>query len=308
MLRSFHILILLLLVLKSSANYSGNDSITAKEYKNRKIILAASSAAIAAGSLIYLSQAWYLQYDEGQFHTFNDNAEWLQMDKAGHMWSTYNTSRLMMDAFDWAGFNRKQKLMIGGTIGFAYMTVIEIMDGYSKGWGFSYGDMAANAVGCAAAITQEAFWNEQKIFIKYNYHKSDIDYASYNPSVLGKNLSENLLKDYNSQVYWVSCSPFAFAKKDSKLPKWFSIAIGYGASGMIRGHEDFITYTTSPNVQYTVEFERIRNFYLSVDLDLTKIKTKSKVLKTIFTCLNAVKIPAPALSFNKYGVTGYWFR
>lgn len=308
MLKSLHTFLLILFVANSTISFSQNDSTPQPNYRNRKIILAASSAAITGGSLVYLTKAWYLQYNNGNFHVFNDNGEWLQMDKAGHFWSTYNSGRLMMDAFDWAGYTKKQKLLYGGTMGFAYMTCIEVMDGFSEGWGFSYGDMAANSLGCASAISQEAVWNEQRIFVKYSYHKSI--YPDYNPALLGKNVSQKILKDYNAQIYWISFSPFAFIKKETKLPKWLALSFGYGASGMVRGKEDFITYTSNntPLVEYTIQFERIRNFYFSLDIDLTKIKTRSKVMKTIFTCLNTIKVPAPALSFNKYGSTFYWLR
>ncbi len=303
MLKQLHILFLFTIAINS---FSQTDSLSIK--RNRKIVLASSAAVLTGGSLFALDKAWYASYSNGKFHFFNDNAEWLQMDKFGHAWTTYNTGRLMMEAFDWAGFSRKQKLFLGGTIGFAYMTCIEVLDGFSSGWGFSYGDMIANAAGSIFAISQQALWNEQKIFYKYTYHESG--YASYNPNLLGSSLPEKLLKDYNAQIYWLSFSPFAFTKKDSKLPKWLAISLGYGASGMVRATENFITYSSpsSPNVQYTVRFERVRNFYLSLDLDLTKIKTKSKVLKTIFTCLNTIKVPAPAIGLNKHGTTFYWAR
>lgn len=270
--------------------------------------MATSSGVIAGGSLVYLSKAWYLQYNTGKFHFFNDNGEWLQMDKVGHYWTTYNTGRLMMDAFDWAGFSKKQKLIYGGGIGFAFMTCIEVMDGFSKGWGFSNGDVLANTLGTGAAITQEALWNEQRIFFKYNYHQSG--FADYNPNLLGKTFTEKLLKDYNGQIYWLSFSPFNFVKSDKKMPKWLALSVGYGASGMVRGNEDFITYTSpsNPTTFYTIQFERIRNYYFSIDVDFTKIPVKSKFLKTLFTCLNMVKIPSPTLSFNKYRSKYYWFR
>lgn len=271
--------------------------------RSRKISLLAGSTALTAGSLVYLNQAWYKQYSTGKFHTFNDNDEWLQMDKAGHVWTNYNLGRLMMDAFDWAGFSSKQKLA-SGTIGFAYMTGVEIMDGYSKGWGFSWGDMGANAIGTGLAIGQEALWKEQRIFIKYSYKESGI--AEANPDLLGHNLGEKLLKDYNAQAYWLSCSPFAFFKKDKKVPRWLAISFGYGAQNMINGHDTYFNNNSLIDVAwYPV---RSRNYYLSLDIDFTKVKTKSKALKTLFTCLNTVKVPFPTLEFNKYGVGFNLFR
>ena len=39
-------------------------------------------------------------------------------------------------------------------------------------------------------------------------------------------------------------------------------------------------------------------FYLSLDIDLVKIKTKSKFLKSVFSVINFIKIPAPTLEIN----------
>ncbi len=264
------------------------------------------SSALSLGSLAYLNQAWYKQYSTGKFHTFNDNSEWLQMDKAGHAWTNYNLGRLMMDAFDWAGYSKKKKLL-SGTIGFAYMTGVEIMDGYSDGWGFSWGDMGANAVGTGLAIGQEALWNEQRVFIKYSYNESG--QAAQNPSLLGKNLQEKILKDYNAQTYWISFSPFSFIKGDHKLPKWLALSFGYGGTGMGRDLAPLECATPPLPKEYTIARENMyRNYYLSLDLDLTKIKTRSKTLKTVFTCLNMVKVPFPAIGFNKYGTNFNWIR
>lgn len=306
MTRVSHIFVVVCFLICSLRIQAQVDSVPNKKYK--RISLITGSSVLATGSLFYLNQAWYSQYNTGKFHFFNDNAEWLQMDKVGHVWTTYNLGRLMMDAFDWAKFNKKQKLIYGGAIGFVYMTGVELMDGYSKGWGFSGGDMIANALGTGFAISQEAIWNEQRVFIKYSYKESEL--AIYNPSLLGKNLQEKILKDYNAQTYWISFSPFTFIKGDRKLPKWLAISAGYSANGMLSAREDFVTYTspTSPSVEYTYYSKRIRNFYLSLDIDFTKIKTKSKTLKTIFTCLNMVKVPAPAIGFNKKGTNFNWLR
>jgi hypothetical protein len=79
--------------------------------------------------------------------------------------------------------------------------------------------------------------------------------------------------------------------KESKIPKWFNIAIGYGAEGMITGN------SVDSTILYP-EVERYRQFYISLDIDLTKIETKSHVLKTIFTIFNTVKIPAPTIEIK----------
>lgn len=286
--------------LLSQIGYS-SDSLSV--LKRRKVLLGISSAGIASTSLVYLNQAWYQQYSTSKFHTFNDNAEWFQMDKYGHIFTTYQTARLMMGAMDWAGYNKKKQVLIGGMSGFAYMTAIEVMDGYSDGWGFSWGDMATNSLGSGLAIGQKIWWNEQRIQLKYSFKQSE--YAQYRPNLLGKSFSEEILKDYNGQTYWLSVNPSAFMKKESKFPKWLNVAFGYGGNGMIGAfYNNIVVMDENGN---TKDFDRYRQYYFSLDVDLTRIKTRSKFLKSVFTCVNIIKIPFPnmelsegKLKFNAY--------
>src|SRR5690606_1550417 len=46
------------------------------------------------------------------------------------------------------------------------------------------------------------------------------------------------------------------------------------------------------------EFTRCRQFYLAPDIDLTKIKTNSRVLKFIFEATRYIKFPLPELEYN----------
>lgn len=278
------------------------DTVNKPVYPKRKIALASTSAALTIGSLFYLNEAWYSDYNTGKFHFFNDNEEWLQMDKAGHVFTTYQMSTLMMDAFERVGYSRKQKLIIGGGIGFVYMTAVECMDGFSRGWGYSWGDQLANTIGTGISVSQEAIWKEQRIQLKFSYAKSGL--AQYNPSLLGKNNYTQVLKDYNGQTYWLSVNPSSFIKRSNSFPKWLNVAVGYGAYGMLGGFSnDFVVEDNSGNV---IRFERERRVYVSLDVDLRRIKTKSRVLKSVFSVINILKLPAPALQFSKKGLRGYY--
>ena len=224
------------------------------------------------------------------------------MDKVGHFYTNYQISRLMMDAFENAGYNQKQKLFIGGSIGLGYMTAIEILDGFSRGWGFSWGDEVANSLGASLAVCQEAFWNEQRIQLKFSYANSGL--AKYNPGLLGNTPYTRILKDYNGQTLWLSVNPYAFMKRDAKFPKWLNVTLGYSAYGMLGGYENnFVVQDANGNV---LKFERARRYYLSLDIDLTRIKTKSRFLKTLFSVVNILKFPAPAIQFSHGKFRGYY--
>lgn len=88
---------------------------------------------------------------------------------------------------------------------------------------------------------------------------------------------------------------FILFLKRLKFQNGSNVAIGYGAEGMITGNEELV------NTVFLPESERFRQYYLSFDADLTKIQTKSHVLKTIFCIFNAIKIPAPTFEINSRG-------
>lgn len=219
------------------------------------------------------------------------------MDKAGHVFSSYHLGRFGAELLEWSGADQKSQLVYGSTLGFAFLTVVEVFDGYSAEWGASWGDVAANTTGTALYVSQELLWKEQRITPKFSFQTTT--YAGLRPEVLGKSLNEQLLKDYNGQTYWLSTNMHSFFKT-SKIPKWLNVAVGYGADGMISGKGETIDGIFLP------ENARTRQFYLSLDVDLTKIQTKSGVLKSIFSVFNTIKIPAPTFEINGRGET-HWY-
>ena len=265
-------------------------------------MVAGTEAALYAGSLIGLNELWYKDYPRSSFHFFNDNNEWMQMDKVGHVTTSYYVGRIGIGLYKWSGVKRKKAIWYGGMLGSVYQSTIEILDGFSSEWGFSLGDFAANTAGSFLVIGQELAWDEQRIVFKYSFRQSE--FSSYRPDLLGHNFQENILKDYNGQTYWLSVNPASFMSRSSKFPKWLNIAVGYGANGMTGGNFNPPYIDAGGN---QVRFDRYRQYYLSLDVDLTRIKTKSKFLRTVFYTIGFIKIPAPALEFNKNGVKGHLF-
>lgn len=247
-----------------------------------------SEAVLGTSALIGLNSLWYEDYDRSKFHTINDLNEWLQMDKIGHAFSSYQLARVGADVLDWSGVGKKDQLIYGATLGFVFLSAIEIFDGFSQEWGFSWSDIGANALGTGLYIGQEMLWEEQRLQLKYSFRKTP--YAAMRPERLGSSFLEQMFKDYNGQTYWLSANLDAFFK-ESNLPKWLNIAIGYSANGMLTGENEPV------NNMFTSQ-DRYRQFYLSFDVNLTNINTESHVLKTIFSVLNVIKIPLPTIEFN----------
>lgn len=248
-----------------------------------------TESALASATLIGLNQLWYADYEKSNFQTINDNNEWLQMDKFGHVFSSYQLGRIGATALNWSGSSKKDQLLYGGTLGFVFLTAVEVMDGFSKEWGFSWGDIAANGIGTGLFIGQELLWDEQRISVKFSFHQTNN--AKIRPDKLGTSFNEQVLKDYNGQTYWLSANIHSFFKSKN-IPKWLNMAVGYGASGMLSGSKDIDNQLLTNNSRY-------RQYYLSFDVNLEKIKTNSHILKTILSVFNTIKVPFPTLEFSK---------
>jgi hypothetical protein len=248
-----------------------------------------------------LYMIWYNDHPLESFHFFNDADEWLQMDKAGHVVTAYYIGRVCISAYRWAGMENKKAAWRGAGIGFLYQLTIETFDGFSSEWGFSLGDIAANLTGTAILLSQQLAWNEQRIILKYSFHNSE--YRKYRPELLGEKFPETALKDYNGQTYWLSVNPYSFSKTQRIFPKWLNLAFGYGANGMTGG-------SSNPSMvdgESIPEFRRYRQYYLSLDIDVTKIRTKIPLLNGFFKVFGFVKIPAPTIEFNEGGMTKYYW-
>jgi len=296
----------LLILLCGTSYCSVAQDTAAINYKLRKQVVIGGNAVAYSGTMVGLYALWYKDYPLQKFHFFNDNKQWLQMDKVGHSFSCYYEGVAGIEMMKWAGYNKKQYSLIGGSYGFLIQTGVEVLDGFSAGWGASMGDVAANTFGTGLAIGQSLAWDEQRIWMKYSYSASR--YPQIRPNALGTNLPERMLKDYNAQTYWLSANVNSFLKEDTKWPDWLNVAVGYGADGMVGGVDNIFT-SEGIDYDYTQSIIRSRQFYISPDIDLSKIKTDKKVLRTLLIMANCIKFPMPALEYHTNdGVKAHWIH
>jgi uncharacterized protein YfiM (DUF2279 family) len=251
-----------------------------------------SSGVLYTGAMIGLSSVWYSQYDKQSFRFFNDWPEWNQMDKLGHLYSSFQLASVGSHALQWSGVSKKKSDIAGSIASFTIMSSIEVLDGYSSGYGASASDLAADAIGAGLYVGQNLLWKEVRIYPKYSFHRSD--FAHQRPSALGNGLREEMIKDYNGQTIWFSFDIDKFLK----FPKWLNLAMGYGAEGMIYARN-------AQNIEQGIY--PYRQLYLSLDFDLTAIKSRSKVVNTLIYFANMIKLPAPTIEFSQGKPKAYLF-
>jgi hypothetical protein len=245
------------------------------------------------GSMSYLQYIWYKDMKRVPFEFYNDLGGYNQIDKFGHIYGAYMESYIGFHSLLWSGVSRKKAVIYGGTLGFLMQLPIEIWDGMYEGWGFSWSDVCANALGSALVIGQELAFQEQ--IVKYKFTFSPSPYAHQANGYLGKGFDQ-LFYDYNGHTYWLSTGiNRVIAYK--KIPGWLNFAVGYSAGGMFGEFKNLTQY----NGVAIPKTERYRQFLFSLDIDFTKIPARNKNLKKLLNTMFMVKVPFPAIEINTKG-------
>lgn len=277
---------------------------------------AASFSVIAYTGFSYgLYTAWYKDYELRNFHFFNDWGVWENMDKIGHGYTAYFQGVLGYKGASWTGLNQKKSILTGMLMGTIYQGTIEMMDGFADKWGFSAYDMVFNLGGTLAFSAQQYFWDEQRISFKISshpvqYNKDDIisldgsletNLSDRANTLFGNSYTARYLKDYNGQTYWASLNFKSFLPEYFAFPEWLNLAVGYSVENLYGGFEN---KWSMDNVKFELEpslYQRYRQFFVALDFDFWKLRTRSAFANSILDVLNIFKLPAPAIEFNSLG-------
>ena len=285
-------------------------------HKTRFWVTSGITASAYVGAVVTLNQLWYAQYPRQAFHFKDDFGGWGDVDKFGHLATAYWEARWGGQILrHWAGVSPKASAWLGFGAAMLFQTTFETLDGFSAGWGWSWGDIGFNTLGASTYLVQELAWHEQRITIKYSttYHSyPDAPITSTNGQAVsslqqrgydlyGKNIFQTLLKDYNSATFWASANVRSFFPKATSIPSYLNVALGYSSENMFGAEQNEWTDNAGNKFVAPISFPRHTQILLAPDLDFTRIKTKSRFLKVLFSTLNVIKIPSPALEYNSLG-------
>lgn len=279
--------------------YTFPDSVQPKRLRT---VIATELGVYAAG-VTYLGAVWYKGIPRVPFHFFEDAGEYLDMDKLSHAYACYHISQKSYDALRWAGIKRSKAIWWSGAFGFALWAPIEIFDGIHDSYGFSRSDLLANAAGSLLFASQQALFDQQVVKMKFSFFPTQYKRYEAQYQRLGRVTFFGHLYDYNAHTYWLSANLHQLSGGRTRLPRWLSIAVGISANGMVDAFENPSFGIDGKPLPH---FERYRQWLLSIDVDFTKIKTKSRFWKKVFNEINILKIPAPAFEYNR--VEGFRVR
>ena len=272
-----------------------------RETEIRWVPAAVVGSAYAA--VFYAQHVGQIQtiWDEmGEFHFKEDGQYALWADKAGHFFGTYYASYIWSEALMVAGFSWDASSIIGGVLGLAYNSYVEVLDGFAVSWGFSPSDFYADMAGAAFFVGQHYWPFLQNFTPKFTYvpapwhgdrHRvpSDMFIDDYSSHTLWLSVNVHNLLPYNYQNYW---------------PDWLELSFGYAVRNLCdAGHpglhncsdEDAELYITDDGWQVYGS----KRYVIGLDYNLVKLIPDSwNFLNWIKQSANYLKFPAPAFEFG----------
>lgn len=264
----------LLLVVLSTAHAQDVDTVAGKPPGINPVRLSIVAGA-TVGAFIYghalVNRSWWKD-EKVPFHvnTTTDYTYALNADKLGHMTFAYSASTIYGDLFRWSGMDSTDATWSGFGVAMAYQTYVEIRDGFSAVYGFSWGDMVSNTIGATLPVVQRYVPALRSIDLQISYWPSDaFKNGEYN----------SIVDDYTSTTHWLALNTYDVAPTSWQtwFPPWLGIAVGHSVQNL----------DGNGGGQHIV--------YLSLDWQLHRIPGLPQWLADVFRVLHLYHLPAPAV-------------
>lgn len=243
--------------------------------------------------LQHLGQKKTIWKNFSNFQVVEDGKYALYADKAGHFYGTFLTSYILLSSLIECGFDYHLSSAIGSVLGLAYTTYVEVLDGFSKDWGFSPSDFYADLAGAFFFLGYAYFPLVQNFTPKFMYTPPRwINSNSRVPSSM-------FIDDYSSHTFFISVNIYNILPQHLKkyYPSWLEFSFGYA----VRNLCDPFHYSCSPNSSEPISpfAWGNRKFIIALDYDLVKLLPDGKPFWNWFKqSLNFFKFPSPAIEFG----------
>lgn len=145
-------------------------------------------------------------------------------DKLGHAYSVYVTTRLLTHSLRWAGYPHRNAIKIAGISAIAISLGVELLDGFTRDFGFSYEDFTMNLVGASVGMYLQRSPKSDEMF----------DFRLlYERSTQARKMGINdPIDDYAGQTYLMIFKLDGIdALAGLPVIKYLEFALGYGAKG-----------------------------------------------------------------------------
>ncbi len=239
--------------------------------------------------------------ETGPFHFYEDIQYALWVDKFGHFYGGYSTSYVFTEGLITSGLSWEMSNIIGSVLGLGYMSYIEVLDGYSKGFGFSPSDFYADVLGSGFFLAQYYFPILQNFNPKFMYVNPDwVDEKHRVPH-------ESFIDDYSTQTFWMTINIqnlFGGVVKEY-VPDWLELAIGYTAYSLCDPYNPECDPKVSQKVSDAAWGNR--KIIISIDYNIVKLLPDGHPFWNWFKQnFKLFKLPSPAIEIGINGRPRYY--
>ncbi len=238
--------------------------------------------------------------ETGPFHIQEDWRWTWGLDKAGHFFGGYATSYFFAEILMAIGVSWEMASITGAGLGLLYTSYVEVLDGFSKDFGFSPTDFYADLAGAGFYLLQYYCPVLQNFSPKFMY---------VNPAWIGEKTRiphDSFIDDYSSQTFWLSVNVHNLLpdKAKSYWPDWLELTFGYGVFSLCDPR-----YDCDLNLSYPFSSEAYgnRSFLIGLDYNLVKLLPDGgSFWNWLKQGLNLFRLlPAPALQISDRGTNFY---
>ncbi|MGC8748262.1 MAG: DUF2279 domain-containing protein [Candidatus Kapaibacteriota bacterium] len=242
--------------------------------------------------LQHIGQMQTIWKNRGEFHIAEDGKYAMYIDKAGHFYGTFLSSYVLSQSLLESGFSYNWAVGIGGLLGLGYTTYVEILDGFSKDWGFSPSDFYADVGGAVFFYLYSYIPFFQNFTPKFMYFPPRwFNAYSRKPSTM-------FIDDYSAHTFWLSINIHNLLPKEWKnyFPRWLDLSVGVAVRNLCDPLNP--ANNCNPNVSEPV-FPYVwgnRKLIFALDYDLVKLLPDgSSFWNWLKQSLNYFKLPSPAI-------------
>lgn len=211
---------------------SVHDTVIQKTNYKQLILIGTVVPVTTAAVYYYMNHAWWSD-KKTKFH-ISDKHELkyaLNLDKAGHFFSSYFVSTVFGDALYGTGLTKNTSVWGGAGLSILNATIVEIKDGVSPYWGFSMYDMVANVTGAMLPVLQHYVPIMQNFHVSWSY---DFTNSSYYKTLPG-NENKTFIDDYERHNYWFSIDAvgvYSYIKTKRLQPFYIMPALALSAQNI----------------------------------------------------------------------------
>lgn len=268
--RLFILLFCLLFWLPIQAQETTADSTEGVSALRLGIVGGVTTGAFIYGHILQ-SNLWW-KGEKSNFH-FDWEHDWsyaLGSDKFGHFFFPYLTSDVYRRAFLWSGVDSTSSLWLASGLALTYETYVEVKDGFSKEWGFSWGDFTADALGAAYPVIQHYVPALKPYSLKISFSPSEKFRAGEHKAIFD---------DYESTYHWLSVDVHALLPEPQRSvwPPWLHLALGHSVKQL-----DFAGGGT-------------HELFISLDWNLRGVPIEGWWWNAIAYVFQYYRLPAPAV-------------